>query len=158
LSTKIQVQWRRAKVLELSSQGYTQIEIATQLQVDEPTISRDVQYLGQQAQQNLQKHIHEVVPEEYQRCMVGMKRNLKQTLDIAETTADPRVKLQARAIANDCYRYIMDLCTNAGIVSDALKFVERKKEQLDTMQKKDERIEEMEEEGEGEETTTNGVF
>jgi hypothetical protein len=40
----------------------------------------------------------------------------------------------------------MDLCTNAGIVSDALKFVERKKEQLDTLQMIDERIEEIEEE------------
>jgi hypothetical protein len=68
--------------------------------------------------------------------MVGMKRNLKQTLEIAGTTVDPRVKLQARAIANDCYRYIMDLCANAGIVSDALKFVERKKEELATLQKK----------------------
>lgn len=53
--------------------------------------------------------------------------------------------LQAAAIANDCYRYIMDLCTNDGIVSNALKFVERKKEQLDTLQKIDERIEDMEE-------------
>jgi hypothetical protein len=85
--------------------------------------------------------------------MVGMKRNLKQTLEIAETTADPRVKLQARAIANDCYRYIMDLCTNAGIVSDALKFVTQKKKHLDTLQKIDERIEEMEGE-----KTTNGIF
>jgi hypothetical protein len=47
----------------------------------------------------------------------------------------------------------MDLCTNAGIVSDALKAVERKKEQLDTLQKLDNSIEEMEVE-----TTTNGVF
>jgi hypothetical protein len=47
----------------------------------------------------------------------------------------------------------MDLCTNADIVSDALKFVERKKEQIDTLQKIDERIEEM-----GEEKTTNRVF
>ena len=28
-----------------------------------------------------------------------MKRNLKQTLEIAETAADPRVKLEARRIA-----------------------------------------------------------
>jgi hypothetical protein len=33
--------------------------------------------------------------------MVGMKRNIKQTLEIAETVSDPRVKLQARGIAND---------------------------------------------------------
>jgi hypothetical protein len=127
-------------------------EIASKLQLDLAAVNSDIQ-LRQQAQANLQKHIHEVVPEEYQKCMVGMKRNLKQTLEIADTTADPRVKLQARAIANDCYRYIMDLCTNAGIVSDALKFVERKKEQLDTLQKIDERIEEIEGD-----KTTNGIF
>jgi hypothetical protein len=78
--------------------------------------------------------------------MIGMKRNLKQTLEIADTATDPRIKLQARAIANDCYRYIIYLRTNAGIVSDALKFVERKKEQLDTLKKLDKRIEETEEE------------
>jgi hypothetical protein len=101
----------------MSSQGYSQIEIATHLQVDETIISRDVAHLRQQAQENLQKHIHEVVPEEYQ----GRdERNLKQTLEIAETTSDPKIKLEARRIANDCYCYIMDLCTNAGIVSDVL--------------------------------------
>jgi hypothetical protein len=54
------------------------------------------------------------------------ERYLKEILDIVQTTSDPKTKLQVRAIAADCYRYIMDLCTNAGIVSDALKFVERR--------------------------------
>ena len=121
------------------------------MQVDEPTISKDTAYLREQAQENLQKHIHEVLPEEYQKCMVGMKRNLKQTLEIRDSASDPKTKLQAVAIANDCYRYIMDLCTYAGIVSDALKFVTQKKEQLDTLQKIDDRIEKFGKEGEGEE-------
>jgi hypothetical protein len=47
----------------------------------------------------------------------------------------------------------MDLCTNAGIVSYAIKFMEKKREQLDTMQKIVERIEEMEED-----KTINGIF
>jgi IS30 family transposase len=63
----MQIQLRRSKILELSSQGYAQIEIATQVQVDEPTISRDMALLRQEAQENLQKDIHETVPEEYQR-------------------------------------------------------------------------------------------
>jgi hypothetical protein len=133
MSTRMQVQWRRAKVLELSSQGYTQLEIATQLQVDEPTTSRDVQYLRQKAQKNLQKHIHEVVPEEYQKCMVGMKTILKNTLQIAETETDPSIKLQANGVAKDCYKFILDMSTNAGIVSDALKYVAQKKEELSTL-------------------------
>ena len=87
-----------------------------------------------------------------------MKRNLKQTLEIAETASDPKTKLQARATANDCYRYIMELCTNAGIVSDALKFVAQKQEQINTLKElglKDEKIEAIEEE---EEKTTEGVY
>jgi hypothetical protein len=117
------IEWRRTKVLELDSQGYSQHEIASKLQIAKGTVNSDLVYLRKQAQENLQRHIHEVVPEEYQKCMVGMKRNLKETLVIAETATDPKVKLQARAIANDCYKFIMDMSTNAGIVSDALKFV-----------------------------------
>src|SRR5215210_3401763 len=97
----------RAKVLELDSEGYTQREIANKLQVDLAAVNRDIQFLRQQAQQSLQKHIHETVPEEYQKCMVGMKRNLKQTLEIRDSASDPKVKLQAAAIANDCYKFIL---------------------------------------------------
>jgi hypothetical protein len=152
MSSQKQVQWRRAKVLEMSSQGYSQIEIATHLQVDETIISKDVAHLRQQAQENLQHHIHEVVPEEYQKCMVGMKQNLKHVLEIAETTTDAKTKLQARAIVNDCYKFIMEMSTNAGIVSDALKFVNQSKEKINTMRSQ---IWETETE---ETTTTNGVF
>jgi hypothetical protein len=54
----------------------------------------------------------------------------------------------------------MDLCTNAGIVNEALKFVTQKQEQINTLQKIDERIEAREEQKEEEEetATTNGVF
>jgi hypothetical protein len=147
------IEWRRSKVMELSAQGYSEREIATKLQVSKTTTHQDLVHLRLQAQESLSHHLHEVVPEEYQRCITGIKQNLRQTLEIADTVADPIVKLQARSIANDCYHSIMDLCTNAGIVSDAMKFMEKKKEQLDTMQKIDERIEEIEEY-----KTTNGVF
>ena len=147
------IEWRRTKVLELDSQGYSQHEIASKLQIAKGTVNSDLVYLRKQAQENLQHHIHEVVPEEYQKCMVGMKRNLKETLVIAETATDPKVKLQARAIANDCYKFIMDMSTNAGIVSDALKFVNQSEKKINNMQKQTEETEETKEEA-----TTNGVF
>ena len=53
-----------------------------------------------------------------------MKRNLKQTLEIAETASYPKTKLQASAIANDCYKYIMDLITSGVMVTDAIKYVQ----------------------------------
>jgi IS30 family transposase len=86
LSTNVrrqQIEWRRGKVLELSSNGYNQTEIGQRLQLDKSTVNRDIAFLRNQAKQDVQKHIHETVPEEYQKCMVGMKRNLKQTLEIA---------------------------------------------------------------------------
>jgi DNA-binding transcriptional regulator LsrR (DeoR family) len=150
------LEWRRSKVLELASKGYSQREIARKLGMNLADVNRDIQFLRKQAQQNLQKHINEVVPDEYQKCMIGMKQNLKQVLEIGEAAADPKIKLESRRIANDCYRYIMDLCTNVNIVSDALKFVTQKQEQIDTLQKSDGRIEEA---IEGEERkTTSGTF
>jgi hypothetical protein len=50
----------------------------------------------------------------------------------------------------------MDLTTNGAIITDAIKFVTQKTEQLDIIRKIDEKIEVMHEEEE--ETTTNGVF
>ena len=111
-----------------------EIEIANQLQVDEPTISREMAYLNQQAQESLQRHIHEVLPSEYQKCMVGMKRNLKHVLEVRDSASDPKTKLQARAIANDCYKNIMDLCTGGVICTQALQYVEKRTEQINTLQ------------------------
>ena len=72
-----QIDWRRDKVLELSSQGYSQIEIATDLQIDKSVICRDLVYLRQQVNENLKTHIQDKLPEEYQNCMVGINQVLK---------------------------------------------------------------------------------
>ena len=98
--------------------------------------------------------------------MTGMKWNLKQTLEIAETTSDPRTKLQARANAYDCYKYIMDLTTGGIIVTDAIKYVQGQMDHLnksekvllqDIKQKKDKEAEQQEEDIKQQKTTT-GIF
>jgi hypothetical protein len=155
MKQELEKEWRRNKVLELSSKGYSERDIGSKLQISHITVHRDLVHLKRQAQENLQRHIHEVVPMEYSRCIFGMKGVLKQTLEIAETSSDPKIKLEAMRIANDCYHHIMDLTTNGAIVTDAIKYVTQKQEQIDTLHKLGERIEATE----GEETTTtNGVF
>jgi hypothetical protein len=59
------------------SQGNTQSDIAKTLHVGEATISRDISYLRQQAQENLKTHVQDKLPEEYQNCMVGINQVLK---------------------------------------------------------------------------------
>jgi hypothetical protein len=141
-----QIDWRRAKVLELSSQGYSQIEIATNLQMDKSVISRDIAYLRQQAQDNLKMHIQDKLPEEYQNCMTGINQVLKIFWEIVNksrnvnndngqivTMTDNKTVLQALALINDCNKYKMDLMTNGVIITDAIKFVRTNKEKLTTM-------------------------
>ena len=76
-NTDKQIQWRRTKVLELSSQGNTQSDIAKTLHIGEATVSRDISSLRQQAHLNLKTHINDNLPEEYQNCMVGINQVLK---------------------------------------------------------------------------------
>ena len=43
---------------------------------------------------------------------------------------DSKTRLQALALANDCYKYKMDLVTNGVVITDAIKFLQQKKEEL----------------------------
>lgn len=150
-----QINWRRLSVLELSSQGYSEREISIKLQVSRATINNDLSFITKQAADNLQHHIHKIIPLEYQKAMIGMRANLKKVTEIRDNAADPRLKLQAISIANDCHRDILELSTNAGIISDALEYVSKQKERIGVIEKIDQRIEAIEE---GEEKTTNGIF
>jgi hypothetical protein len=142
-----QIDWRRNKVLELSSQGHSQPEISRILQVNLGTINKDLQFLRQRAQENLKTHIQQKLPEEYQCCRTGMNQVLKLSWQIANrsktvnndnrdnsaTVTDDKTRLQALALVNDCYKYIMDLTTNGVVITDAIKFVQTNKEKLTTM-------------------------
>jgi hypothetical protein len=146
-------EWRRSLVLDLDSQGYSHREIEAKLHVSRSTVSNDLTYLRKQAQDNLQHHIHEVIPEYHQKCLWGMTRILKHTLEIRDASPDPKIKLEANRIASDCYKYIMDLNTNGSIVTDAMNRVTQIQKDVNVLQRLDESIK-----GDEEEMTTNGVF
>jgi Trp operon repressor len=67
-----QVQWRRDKVQGLCSKGYSQREISRVLQVGLATVNRDISCLRNQAKDNIKKYIDERLPEEYEKCLVGL--------------------------------------------------------------------------------------
>jgi hypothetical protein len=123
MSTKMQVEWRRNKVLELLSMGNPQIDIAKTLQVDLSIISRDVSHLRQQSKQNIKKYIDERLPEEYEKCLVGLTSILKEAWTTAQNAEDKREKIQALSLAKECYSMKLDLLTNASVVDDAIRFV-----------------------------------
>jgi DNA-binding NarL/FixJ family response regulator len=82
------LEWRRSKVQELSSQGYNQSEISRKLQISQPTINTDITYLRQQAKSNIKKYIDERLPEEYEKCLVGLTAITKEAWNTAHNTED----------------------------------------------------------------------
>jgi hypothetical protein len=123
----MQVEWRRNKVLELLSMGNPQTDIAKTLQVDLSIISRDVSHLRQQSKQNIRKYIDEKLPEEYEKCLIGLTAILMEAWTTSEEALDRREKIQALALAKDCYITKLDLLTNATVVDDAIRFVSEHK-------------------------------
>jgi hypothetical protein len=123
MNQKDKVQWRRDKVQELLVKGFNHYEIASTLQISRPTITRDVQYLHDRAKQNIKKYIDETLPEEYEKCLVGLNAITKEAWNTALNTEDKREKIQALSLAKECCSMKLDLLTNATVVDDAIRFV-----------------------------------
>jgi len=117
------LEWRRDKVQELSSKGHSQREIAKILQVGLGSVNRDLTFIRQQAKNNIKKYIDERLPEEYEKCMVGLNSILREAWAASQQTEDRREKIQALSLAKECYGMKLDLLTNATVVDDAIRFV-----------------------------------
>lgn len=119
------LQWRRDKVLELSSQGRSQPQIARILQVGLGTVNRDLQYLRQEAKENIKKYIDEILPEEYEKtlCLCGSILREAWTMSQSSNTRNME-KIKALNLAKDCYSMKLELLTNATVVDDAIRFVQ----------------------------------
>ena len=69
---------RRNRVLELTSQGYSQRQISTILQISHGTVGNDQNFLRQKAKENIKSHVDERLPEEYEKCLVGITSILRE--------------------------------------------------------------------------------
>jgi hypothetical protein len=130
-NAKEALQWRRSKVLELSSEGRNQTQIAKILQVSLATINSDMRYLRQQAKENIRKYIDEKLPLEYQKCLVGLDAILCRTWDLANNLeSQEKDRLQAVSVAMQAYNMKIDLLSNATVVEKAVQFINKNRSDL----------------------------
>lgn len=101
--------------------------MAKKLRLDKSIISRDIAHLRIQAKENIKNYINERLPEEYEKCLVGITSIMKEAWNTSEGTEDNREKIQALSLAKDCYSMKLELLTNATIVDDVIKFIETEK-------------------------------
>ena len=142
------------------------------MQVGLATVNRDMSYLRNQGKDNIKRYIDERLPEEYEKCLVGLNAITKEAWNTAQSTEDKREKIQASSLAKECYSMKLDLLTNATVVDDAIRFVSQKlKEKIKSSTEDDkeeskepdydedkDQLEEEQEEKTGETTATNQVF
>jgi glycine betaine/choline ABC-type transport system substrate-binding protein len=127
------IQLRRDKVLELIAQAIPQNEIAQKLGVSPATISLDLQYLRETAKANIQNHIEERIPMQFEECQAGLKLILRKTYDIVDNKSKrTEEQLAAMNLAVNIYGKLMDLSTNGAILEKTLKWLEDRKKILPT--------------------------
>ncbi|HZI72147.1 MAG TPA: hypothetical protein VFD60_13405 [Nitrososphaeraceae archaeon] len=122
---------------------------------------------------NIKRYIDERLPEEYEKCLVGLTAITKEAWNTADHTEDKREKIQALSLAKECYSMKLELLTNATVVNDAIRFVSNKSNENkphsgssnedesnepDYDEDKDQLEEEQEEEAGEVTSTTNHVF
>jgi hypothetical protein len=92
------------------------------LQVGVATVNRDISYLRNQAKSNIKRYIDERLPEEYEKCIVGLNAITREAWNTSQQTEDGRQKIQALSLAKECYSMKMDLLTNATVVAPLQTF------------------------------------
>ena len=78
------------------------------------------------AKSNIKRYIDERLPEEYEKCLVGLNAITKEAWNTAHDSEYKREKIQALSLAKECYSMKLDLLTNATVVDDAIRFVSEK--------------------------------
>ena len=135
MSTKAeQLQWRRSKVIEMRSRGFSQIEIAHELQISKASISSDMQSLRKQAKESIKEYVTEHLPEQYQICLAALDSIIKHTFKILQTSEDNREKLHAMELFKDTHLVKLELLSNATTIDSALNYIRDKQQQQSQQQ------------------------
>ena len=87
-----EIQWRRAKILELKSQGLDQREMAQVLHVSPTTITFDLQHLRKEAREIIREYTTEQLPLQLKTSIVATQNAIKQYWEISQQAQDNKEK------------------------------------------------------------------
>jgi DNA-binding transcriptional regulator LsrR (DeoR family) len=122
---------RQYRVAELLAQGYTnQSEIAHKLNVSEPTVSRDIQFLNRQAQENLKIHVERRIPFEIEKCYIGLNLVLKKAIEITNLdNAKISEKVAALQVVLTTYDKMWEVILGRPLLKEVIdKFMTKQKQ------------------------------
>jgi hypothetical protein len=105
---------RLSQIISLHSKGLTQSEIAQKMGVNQSTISRDLQYLQQEAKKSIWKYLNEDILFEYLRYIVGNNEISKKLWEIVQddNKASAKDKTNALSLLNQSYTKRLEILMN----------------------------------------------
>jgi DNA-binding Lrp family transcriptional regulator len=124
---------RQSRVAELLAQGYTnQSEIAHKMNVSEPTVSRDIQFLNRQAQENLRIHVEQRIPFEIEKCYIGLNLVLKKAFEITNLeNAKISEKVAALQVVLTTYDKMWEVISGRPVLKEIIDKFKVKHKQLE---------------------------
>ena len=98
---------RLAKVLAFHSKGFSQSEIAQKLNVDQSTVSRDLQEIRKKARGSLELYVNEEIPNEFQIYISGLNEIIKNLWGVVEDKKNNNIGTRDRtyvlSLLMQCY-------------------------------------------------------
>jgi transcriptional regulator with XRE-family HTH domain len=104
---------RLSQIISLYGKGLTQSEIAEKMEVNQSTISRDLQYLQQEAKKSIWKYLNDDILFEYLRYIVGNNEISKKLWEIVQDdNASAKDKTNALSLLNQSYTKRLEILMN----------------------------------------------
>jgi DNA-binding transcriptional regulator LsrR (DeoR family) len=124
---------RQSRIAELLAQGNTnQSEIGQKLNVSEPNVSRDIQYLNRQAQENLRIHVERRVPFEIEKCYIGLNLVLRKAFEMANLeNAKISEKVAALQVILTTYDKMWEVISGRPVLKEIIEKFKTKQKQLE---------------------------
>lgn len=128
---------RREKVMVLLTKGLKGYEIANELDVDPATVSRDIQYLSKESNNNLTSLAKETLPFLFQTSIEGIKNVLNECWKIYNNNDSENSKeitwmtrLNALKLAKECNESLFKLVSEG----PSLVYIRTLEERLEKME------------------------
>ena len=100
---------RLSETISLYSKGLTQSEIAQQLGVDQSTVSRDLQFIKQEAKNKIEKYLNEDVLFEYLRYIAGSNEVTRHLWELVQNEENAKDKMNALSLLMQCYNKRLEM-------------------------------------------------
>jgi predicted DNA-binding protein (UPF0251 family) len=100
---------RLSKIISLYSKGLTQSEIASEINIDQSTVCRELQFIKQEAKKKIEKYLNEDILFEYLRYIAGSNEVTKHLWELVKNEENAKDKMNALSLLMQCYNKRLEI-------------------------------------------------